>query len=175
MDLMKLLKAKSDHLLSQQSRSDTIAANMITDLKIQFETFLRDISQLDEFRQSNPLNGVKCIAGEILLEDEYGVLGKSPYLFLRIPGHPGLLLEVSHSDHLVLFIATEARPIKRRWNGEQSSQVVFVRRPHPLGQFVVLEPDVVRNLSNQQTLIGIRLFEHLVETLITHISPTPLR
>lgn len=175
MDLMRLLKAKNEHLLAGKSVGDGVAARIISDLKIQFETFLKDVAQLDEFRKHNPLEGVKCIDGEVLLEDQYGILGKSPYLFLRIPGHPGLLMEIGESGSLLLFAATEARPIQRQWNGEQSSQVVFVRRPTPISSFVILEPDTVRDESTAQTFVGTRFFEHLVEKLIVHINPPSSR
>lgn len=170
MDLMKLLKAKSNHLKSAVAQKDTLADKILTDLDLQFDTFLRDVSKLDEFKQSNPLQGVSCRSGELILEDDYGVLDKSRYLFLRIPGHPGLLLEETEDSTLSLFVATEARPIQRHWNGSEMSQVVFVRRPQPLVRYQILEQDMVRDLSNSKTLVGLKFFEHLVEKLIVQLG-----
>ncbi|MBM3383334.1 MAG: hypothetical protein FJY29_12990 [Betaproteobacteria bacterium] len=171
MDLMKLLKAKSKHFSAERLEQDAPAHKIIANLKLQFEAFLRDIAALDEFKNGNPLEGVKCLSGDVILEDEYGVLGKSPYLYLRIPGHPGLLLEPGEeTDTLMLFSATEARPIQRRWSGDVTSQVVFVRRPNPLAAYLVLETDTVRDQKTKQTFVGTRLFETLVERLILQIN-----
>lgn len=171
MDLMKLLKAKTEHLLAKNPKNDFSACEKIlADLKIQFDAFLKDVARLEEFRQRNPLEGVKAIAGELLIEDEFGALGKSPYLFLRIPGLPGILLEPSDDYTLSLVAATEARPFQRQWNGEVTSQVVFVRKPQATATFKVLEPDVVRNLGTSKTYLGTQFFEHLVESLVLHIE-----
>jgi hypothetical protein len=171
MDLMKLLKAKTEHLLAKAPKDEFQACEKIlSNTKLQFDAFLKDVSKLEEFRKHNPLEGIKALSGELLIEDEYGVLGKSPYVFLRIPGHPGLLLEPSSEDQLTLLQATEARPFQRQWNGEMSSQVVFVRKPTILASYKVLEEDVVRNLTTPKTYTGTQFFEHLVETLIVHIN-----
>ncbi|MEN9529606.1 MAG: hypothetical protein RI932_1479 [Pseudomonadota bacterium] len=171
MDLMKLLKAKSNYLGAQKPDADAATHKIIADLKLQFEAFLRDIASLDEFKSGNPLDGVKCLSGDVILEDNFGVLGKNPYLYLRIPGHPGLLLEPGEeADTLMLFSATEARPIQRRWNGDVTSQVVFVRRPNPLASFTVLETDTIRDQMSRQTFVGTRFFENLVERLILQIN-----
>lgn len=170
MDLMKLLKAKSNHLNMARTQEESLAAQILADLKIQLDTFFRDVSKLDEFKHSNPLNGVTCLSGDLILEDEYGVLDKSPYLFLRIPGHPGLLLEQAGAKELTLSIATEARPVQRHWNGSEVSQVVFVRRPSPLATYTLLEKDVVRDSKTSQTLVGTRFFEHIVERLVIQLS-----
>jgi hypothetical protein len=143
---------------------------ILSDLKLQFDSFLRDVSKLDEFRDSNPLDGVTCLLGEILLEDEFGVFDKAPYLFLRIPGLPGLLLEPAGNESLTLSVASEARPVQRHWNGSEVSQVVFVRRPHTLATYKVLERDTVRDIKTSQTFVGTRFFEHLVENLVLRLS-----
>ncbi|NBO37326.1 hypothetical protein EBU99_01950 [bacterium] len=170
MDLMKLLKAKSELLLAQKPREVSAGEKIVADLKIQFEAFLKDISKLDEFKNHNPLEGVKALAGEVLLEDEYGVLGTSPYLYLRIPGRRGLLLEPGEDDTLILSSATEARPIQRQWSGEVSSRVVFVRMPKPLASFKILELDTVRDIATSQTFLGTRFFESLLERLIVYLN-----
>ena len=170
MDLMKLLKAKSNHLTMAKTRTESVAGEVLSDLKLQFDNFLRDVSQLEEFRNSNPLDGVSCLLGELLLEDEFGVLDKAPYLFLRTPGFPGLLLEPAGDETLTLSVATEARPVQRHWNGSELRQVVFVRRPHSLAIFKILERDTVRDTQNSQTYVGSRFFEHLVEMLIVRLS-----
>ncbi|MEN9810700.1 MAG: hypothetical protein RLZZ488_2267 [Pseudomonadota bacterium] len=171
MDLMKLLKAKTEHLLARHPKNEySYCEKILADLKLQFDAFLRDIAKLDEFSKRNPLEGIKAVSGDVLIEDEYGVLGKSPYFFLRIPGHPGLLLEPAEDETLVLVAATEARPFQRQWNGEVTSQVVFVRKLNPLANFRVLESDVVRNLNSGKTMSAAQFFEHLVETLILHIE-----
>jgi len=170
MDLMKLLKAKSSHLNMAQTRGESFANEILSDLKLQFDNFLRDVSKLEEFRDNNPLIGVTCLFGEIHLEDDFGVFDKAPYLFLRIPGQPGLLLEPGESDLLTLSIATEARPVQRHWNGSEVSQVVFVRRSQSLNTYKVLERDTVRDTQNSQTLVGTRFFEHLVEQLVVRLS-----
>ena len=172
MDLMKLLRAKSDHLLMQRLDEGAFAEKIISDLKLQFDAFLKDVANLDEFKRSDPLDGVKCLSGDVLLEDEYGITGKSPYLFLRIPGRPGLLLELGEKNTLVLFAATEARPIQRQWNGDMSSQVVFVRRPNPLATFIIIELDTIRDQATQKTFLGTRFFENLVERLVVHLNGT---
>ncbi|MEN9827090.1 MAG: hypothetical protein RI953_2835 [Pseudomonadota bacterium] len=171
MDLMKLLKAKTEHLLAKQASGEfSYCEKILVDLQIQFDAFFKDVSKLDEFKARNPLEGVKAVLGEVLVEDEFGVLGKSPYLFLRIPGCPGLLLEPAEDETLILLSATEARPFQRQWNGELQSQIVFVRKPARLASFKVIEADVVRNLESSRTMIGTQFFEHLVETLILHIN-----
>ncbi len=171
MDLMKLLKAKTEHLLTKGPQNEySYCEKIISDLKVQFDAFLKDVAKLDEFKKRNPLEGIKAVSGEVLIEDEFGVLGKSPYIFLRIPGHPGLLLEPSADQTLVLLQATEARPFQRQWNGEMSSQVVFVRKPSPMAVYKVLEEDVVRNTTSPKTYFGTQFFEHLVETLIIHLN-----
>jgi hypothetical protein len=171
---MKLLKAKSKQLSMQKPDEVTPAHKIIADLKIQFEAFLRDVATLDELKNGNPLDGVKCLSGDVILEDQYGVLGKNPYLYLRIPGHPGLLLEPGEDvDTLMLYSATEARPIQRRWNGDVASQVVFVRRPNPLATYSVLEIDTVRDQKTRQTFVGTRFFESLVEHLILQLNDHP--
>jgi hypothetical protein len=175
MDLMKLLKAKTEHLLANAPKNEfLICEKVLSNTKLQFDAFLKDVSKLDEFKKHNPLEGIKALSGEVLIEDEYGVLGKSPYVFLRIPGHPGLLLEPSSCDHLTLLQATEARPFQRQWNGEMSSQVVFVRKPTPVASFKVIEEDIVRNLETQKTYTGTQFFEHLIETLIVHMNSKPV-
>ena len=52
MDLMKLLKAKSNHLTMAKTRTESVAGEVLSDLKLQFDNFLRDVSQLEEFRNS---------------------------------------------------------------------------------------------------------------------------
>ncbi|NBX18731.1 MAG: hypothetical protein EBR09_15365 [Proteobacteria bacterium] len=174
MDLMKLLKAKTEHLLAKAPKDEyQLCEKILANTKIQFDAFLKDVSKLEEFKKHNPLEGIRALSGEALIEDEYGVLGKSPYVFLRIPGHPGLLLEPLSADELALLQATEARPFQRRWNGDMSSQVVFVRKPTPLATYKALEEDIVRNVSTQKTFSGTQFFEHLVETLIMHINAKP--
>lgn len=170
MDLMKLLKAKSSHLKMAKPQGEAFAQELLSDLKLQFDNFLRDVSKLEEFRNNNPLDGVTCLAGDVVLEDDYGVLEKAPYLFLRIPGLPGLLLEPAAEDTLTLSVATEARPVQRHWNGSEVSQVVFVRRPHSLATFKILERDTVRDTLSSQTFVGTRFFEHLVERLVLRLS-----
>ena len=171
MDLMKLLKAKTKHLLAKQPSGEfSYCEKILADLQVQFDAFFKDVSRLDEFKSRNPLEGVKAVSGEVLVEDEFGVLGKSSYLFLRIPGCPGLLLEPAEDETLNLTSATEARPFQRQWNGELQSQVVFVRKPVRLASFKIIETDVIRNLETSRTLIGTQFFEHLVETLILHIN-----
>ena len=150
MDLMKLLKAKTEHLLTKGPQNEySYCEKIISDLKVQFDAFLKDVAKLDEFKKRNPLEGIKAVSGEVLIEDEFGVLGKSPYIFLRIPGHPGLLLEPSADQTLVLLQATEARP---------------------MAVYKVLEEDVVRNTTSPKTYFGTQFFEHLVETLIIHLN-----
>ncbi|MEY4063979.1 MAG: hypothetical protein RIR26_187 [Pseudomonadota bacterium] len=170
MDLMKLLKSKSDHLVARASSAENAAEKIFADLKIQLDSFLKDVSKLDEFKKNNPLDGIKCLTGELLLEDEFGALDKTPYLFLRLPGKPGLLLEPQEPDSLSLCIATEARPIQRHWNGDVSSQTVFVRRKTPLASYTILDADTVRDSSTGQTHLGSKFFESLVEKLILHLT-----
>jgi hypothetical protein len=170
MDLMKLLKAKTEQLLStQRPNASMLTEEILKDLKSQFDLFLKDVSHLEEFRTKNPLDGVKAVSGDLLLEDSFGVVGKNPYLFLRIPGRPGLLLEPVDEEKLVLVSATEARPYQRQWNGEMSNQTVFVRQPHPIATFQVIDCDAVRLVGDSKTLFGAQFFESLVEMLIMRI------
>lgn len=170
MDLMKLLKAKTEHLLTKSPQNEySYCEKIISDLKVQFDAFLKDVAKLDEFKREILLRESKLSLVKSSLKTNLVCLEKAP-TFLRIPGHPGLLLEPSVDQTLVLLQATEARPFQRQWNGEMSSQVVFVRKPSPMAVYKVLEEDVVRNTTSPKTYFGTQFFEHLVETLIIHLN-----
>jgi hypothetical protein len=170
MDLMKLLKSKSDHLFARSIPTGNPAEEIFADLKTRFDSFLKDVSQLEEFKSSNPLDGIKCLTGTLLVEDEFGVLDKNPYLFLRIPGNPGLLLEPQEKNSLAFCVATEARPLQRNWNGDVSSQIVFVKRKDPLAIFSILDSETLRDSKTGETYLGSQFFESLVERLIVHMT-----
>lgn len=176
---MRLLKAKTENLiLDEQKLSFALYEKIFNNLCEQFNIFLRDLSKIEEFRGTNPLEGVKAMRGEFLLNDEEPPIEKRPYFFLRIPGQPGLLLEPSdHTNYkLSLVLATEARPIQRQWSGEMTTQVIFVRKSNPpLAVFKIVEEDVIRNESNSKTLFGNQFFESLVEILILQASKSVTR
>ncbi|NBW82632.1 hypothetical protein EBR21_12845 [bacterium] len=66
MDLMKLLKAKTEHLLSKQPSDEfSYCEKILADLQVQFDAFFKDVSRLDEFKSRNPLEGVKAVSGEV--------------------------------------------------------------------------------------------------------------
>jgi hypothetical protein len=93
-------------------------------------------------RLDNPMRAFACFQGQFQADSNF----KSPkisYVFLRVPGRPGFLIEQVGTDSLDLFRATEALPML--WSESEAHVVrdpVFTRRPARVASLVKLELDL---------------------------------
>ena len=127
----------------------------------------------DEFagRMENPLRAFACFGGQL-----NGPSFKSPkthFLFLRIPGRPGLLIEEG-SEECLIFRATEAKSLL--WN-ENEAQVdrtpLFTRKANPLGRLVSIQGDLWELFWEEkprQTLSSRQLAEVLLAKAVQEMN-----
>ena len=86
-----------------------------------------------------------------------------PYLFLRVPGQPGYLLETADDQKMWLTRATMVQPLQTNASGDVTRPLMFVAQlPSPLETFHFLDAETVRSSQGRTSTL-----EQFAEMLLT--------
>ncbi len=139
------------------------ATDALAELTEECAHILRAMRETYADRKEDPLRGLALESGWMSSESKGA---KTPYVFLRVPGRPGFLLEPDEEGNTTRSRAVEARPLLHNdATGEAERPSLFSRRQAPLTTFVRLEPGLWRLFEEgkqPETLALTRLAERLL-------------
>lgn len=119
----------------------------IEDLRVELGEVVRAIREEFDGRLENPFRGLSLQSGKL---PRSGAEGYVPFLFLRVPGIPGFLLEPKDEETVEVYRATEARTLL---NNESTGAVewpaIFSRRSGAVLLLKPLEPGLWRVLRTE--------------------------
>lgn len=128
--------------LDTQGGVAPLVTDALVELTEECAHILRAMRDTYADRKEDPLRGLALESGWIASAPKGA---KTPYVFLRVPGRPGFLLEPDAEGHLARSRAVEARPLLHNEStGEAERPSLFSKRQGPQTTYVRLEPGLWR-------------------------------
>jgi hypothetical protein len=135
------------HTLSQKKRHFGTAVDVtegIAELGAAFEELIRILKEEFAGKLDNPMRAFACKVGYL---EGSGAANRTklrtPFLFLRVPGRPGYLMEELETDELTVFRASESRSLL--WNEGEAAvdrTPLFTRKAKIEGSFRKVQIDL---------------------------------
>lgn len=159
MDLTRLLKARMASKANfgrTQSPARAFLENLASLLKADLSALKFQLENEDGI-DTGFLRQLSVEFGELETTDTNGkATGKSCYVYLMLPGKPGLLLEMPDGEAVTLKHASLAMPILSDFSGSPQRTSVFIPRSQLIEEFTILDEKLLRTsqgrtLNTEQT------------------------